>query len=299
MRAFTGVMFAAVAVVLTVSVAAQPELAFEVASIRPAMPGAVRTARVTPTRLDLVNHELLVLVLHAFRKEVYEVSTPDWLRQARFDIHATYPAGATQAQVPEMLQTLLASRFGLVTHVEPRRVDAYDLVIGKGGVAMQEVEPVDEVEKDFTTSGDRPVFEGRSETFEGPSRLIALSRTAQRVVTTRSLYERRTTSRGTMQIDATRISVPEFAELLRLNLDKPVIDRTGLKGLYQFKVELDRDLVGSRIFTIDVNGNPIKREPTGVDTFKAVERLGLKLEERREPLDVLVVDKMERAPTEN
>lgn len=49
----------------------------------------------------------------------------------------------------------------------------------------------------------------------------------------------------------------------------------------------------------DVNGNAIVREPTGADTFKAVEGLGLKLEERREPLDVLVVDTINRTPTEN
>jgi uncharacterized protein (TIGR03435 family) len=87
--------------------------------------------------------------------------------------------------------------------------------------------------------------------------------------------------------------------LLRINLDKPVIDRTGLPGLYRFKVELDTSRMALRMVTSDANGNAINREPTGVDTFKAVETLGLKLEERREPIDVLVVDRMERTPTEN
>jgi len=58
---------------------------------------------------------------------------------------------------------------------------------------------------------------------------------------------------------------------------------------------VDRD--GLRILPADRQAAP--REPTGVSTFKAVEGLGLKIEERRSPIDVLVVDKSERSPTEN
>jgi uncharacterized protein (TIGR03435 family) len=275
-------------------------VAFEVATIRPTPPGSRVAARVLPARVELVGHDLRDLIMLAFGKQVYELSVPAWLTQPRYDIQATYPAGATQSQFPEMLQALLVSRFGLVAHIEPRRVDAYDLVVGKDGIKMAEVEAVNEVEKDFTKSGPRTSSDMLLETATGPTRTMALpDEIGMRTVTTRSFYESRTTIRRTTQIDATRISIPEFASLLRLNLDKPVIDRTGLKGLYRFKVELDTSRMALRMVTRDVNGNPINREPTGVDTLKAVEGLGLKLEERRDPMDVLVVDKIERTPTEN
>jgi uncharacterized protein (TIGR03435 family) len=65
------------------------------------------------------------------------------------EIHATLPAGATVQQVPEMLQQLLTERFGLVTHRESRPMDAYELVVGVNGTTMREVDPVDELKKEF------------------------------------------------------------------------------------------------------------------------------------------------------
>ena len=91
----------------------------------------------------------------------------------------------------------------------------------------------------------------------------------------------------------------ELVSLLRVNLDRPVLDRTGLTGVYRFQIELDRSQMAARLVTADKDGNPISREPTGVSTFKSIESLGLKLEEHRTPFDVLVVDKIERTPTEN
>jgi uncharacterized protein (TIGR03435 family) len=64
-------------------------------------------------------------------------------------------------------------------------------------------------------------------------------------------------------------------------------------------VELDASQMAVRIVRRDKDGNPIGAEPTGVSTFKAVESLGLKLESRRSPIDVLVIDKLERTPTDN
>jgi uncharacterized protein (TIGR03435 family) len=77
-----------------------------------------------------------------------------------------------------------------------------------------------------------------------------------------------------------------------------VIDNTGLTGLYEFKVELDISQMALAFVKTDVNGRSLD-EPTGVSTFKAVEGLGLKLEERRSPVDILVVDRISRTPAEN
>jgi len=73
--------------------------------------------------------------------------------------------------------------------------------------------------------------------------------------------------------------------------------------VYQFKVELPPDASAVRLLlnagiTNTAQGTPLT-DPTGVSVFKAVEGLGLKLEERRTPVNVLVVDKIERNPIEN
>ena len=286
---------------VSMSFAQQKQPAFEAATIRPTPSGSRIAVRILPNRAEVIGHDLRALIMLAFNKQVYELSGPDWLMgRPSFSIQATYPEGATASQFRQMLQALLVSRFGLVSHIEPRRVDAYDLVVGKDGIRMEQVQAVDEIQKELKNLGDRASSTFIAEDFDGQRLSFAIpGEVGSRTVTTRSLYDSHTTARRTTLINAVRISIPEFVSLLRVNLDKPIIDRTGLTGLYRFKVELDASLMALRILTTDVNGNPINREPTGVDTFKAVESLGLKLEERREPIDVLVVDKIERTPTEN
>src|ERR671912_320989 len=146
---------------------------------------------------------------------------------------------------------------------------------------------VSEFAKDFSKSGPRVSNESASEGFEGVVRQMLLpDEIGMRTVTGRSLYELRTLANGVQRIDAIRIALPEFAAILRLNLNRPVFDRTGLKGVYQFRTELDR--MTSPIVTTDRNGNPF--DPTGVSTFRAVEALGLKLQPLVAPVPVLVVD---------
>ncbi len=223
--------------------------------------------------------------------ETCELSALSWVSQVRFDIQATFPADA-RPQVPLMLRRLLVERFGLVTHVEPRPMPVYELSVDRDGLRIPEAEPANDLDKGFTkepaASSGGQVFE----TFDGPTRAMTVpSFFGSRVVTTRSLYTTSTTPRQTFEIDATRITMPEFAGLLRVNLDRPVIDKTGLTAVYRFKVELDRTARAARILdSLPADRQAALREPTGVSTFKAVEGLGLKIEERRSPIDVLVVE---------
>jgi uncharacterized protein (TIGR03435 family) len=94
--------------------------------------GTPSSQRITETRLDLINTPLRQLLAIAFRTDTHELAAPAWLNTARFDINATFPAGSRN-RVPDMLQTLLAERFGLATHVESRAIPAYELVVGKDG----------------------------------------------------------------------------------------------------------------------------------------------------------------------
>lgn len=279
---------------------AQSPIAFEVASVRPATRGAPRSERITETRLDLINTSLRRMLAIAFRADTHELSAPAWLNTANFDVNATFPAGS-RARVPDTLRTLLAERFGLVTHVESRAIPAYELVVGKG-LTMKEVEASDEVGKDFGGDSFTQSTNQVSETLDGPVRIMGIP-LGMRRVTARSLYETWTTAQGTFIVNAIRMTMAELATVITANVDKPVVDKTGLTGVYQFKIELDanqsaiRGLRNSGIST-NVRGEPIGL-PTGVSTFKAIESLGLKLEERGSLFDVVVVDKIAQTPLEN
>ena len=278
--------------------------AFEAASIKPTAPGTRQSRRVTATRIDFVNTDLRSLLLTAFRLQPYQLSAPQWLNTAMFDIHATYPADVAPRLMPEMLQTLLVERFGLVSHIEPRPVDLYELVVGKNGITMREVEVVDDLDKTFPREAPASITNADVtwETPEGPVRSMFVP-FGTRTITARTMYEKTTTDRRTTKIDATRMTMAELATALTSNVDRPVLDKTGLTGVYQFTIELPPDATAVRMLrsigiSSTVQGTPLS-EPTGVSVFKAVEGLGLKLEERRVPIPVLVVDRIERSPIEN
>jgi uncharacterized protein (TIGR03435 family) len=115
-------------------------------------------------------------------------------------------------------------------------------------------------------------------------------------ITERTRYAQNRTSRGTHELDATRITMPEFASLLATGLGRPVLDRTGLGGLYRFKVEIPLPAyVGSILPMTGAMGS----EPSGVSAASAAERLGLRLERQRMPVDHVLVEKLEREPTPN
>ena len=295
----------AVAFTTAVSLAAQTPATptFEVATIRASAPdtrGGGRT--VTETRVDFRNTPLFRVLLDAYEVDEHRIAGPGWLKQTRFDIQATIPAGAARAQVPQMLQRLLADRFGLIAHVERRPVSVYALVVTGRGIKMLEVEPVNELTKSFPTAGgatSSDVVEG-----EGDKQTRTIMTTGGlKVVTTRALWDQRITNRGTWQVEATRMGMADLVMLLGGMVDRPVIDKTALTGVYQFKVELPGILATAGLtprggMTI-VRDGTVAVDPSGISVFRAVEGLGLKLESRRSPLDVFVVDKIARLPTAN
>lgn len=128
------------AVLLPLAGSAQ-QLKFEVAAIKPV---TLRSAgpslaglHVEGTRVDLGMMSLTTLILLAYKVEPFQITGPDFLPLTRFDIQAKMPDGATKAQVPEMLQTLLAERFGLKLRKETREQQVYALVVGQDGPKLK------------------------------------------------------------------------------------------------------------------------------------------------------------------
>ena len=99
------------------------------------------------------------------------------------------------------------------------------------------------------------------------------------------------------------MTMAELVPLLEANVDAPVADRTGLAGVYQFTLELPRDAMFDRFVAatrLRLGAGPSLSAPAGgMSGVKGIESLGLKLERRRVPVEVVVVDKISRTPTEN
>lgn len=196
-----------------------------------------------------------------------------------------------------MFPTLLTARFGMRVHIEPRPTDVYELVADSGGVHMAEVTAVDEVDKVIPADPSQQP-PSADQTFEGIGGRVRSMTTArgQVVITEQSMYERLRTDRGTEEIDATRMTMRQLAAILSHTVDRPVVDGTELTGLYTFRIELPTPNVA--IASVLVPLAP-SSEPSVVSPFNAVEALGLRLQRRRLPVDTIVVDHMERTPTEN
>jgi uncharacterized protein (TIGR03435 family) len=98
-------------------------------------------------------------------------------------------------------------------------------------------------------------------------------------------------------LEATGVSMARFAEFLSREVDKPVLDMTGLKGAYSFKLDWvvePRTVEVKSDVPVAADGAPGTNIPSAIQ-----DQLGLKLETRKATIEVLVVDHAERVPTEN
>jgi uncharacterized protein (TIGR03435 family) len=257
--------------------AAKP--AFEVASIRPGLSGNLNPSQfqsavqagtfhqlIDDSRIDLGSVPLLNLILMAYRVPQDRITGPSWIMEPtqRFDVQAKLPAGATKAQVPEMLQTLLEERFKLAVHHDQRVVSVYALTVAKDGPKLQ-ASAADDPSAPACNGGFRKVC--RKMTMEGLANLF------------------------------TRMS--EMNVSLEGGIDRPVLDQTGLPGAYDFILEYGRDRGAGGRSGPSVAPAAVPSEGTTRSVFEAVKDLGLKLDSIKHTFDILVVDRVERTPTAN
>lgn len=303
---------AALALALSMITQAQSDRrpAFDVASVRLSPPDSRGPTRLSPAGVDLVRISVRQLLELAFRVEPSRIDGPGWLHDVRVDIHALPPAGSTRNQIPDMVKALLADRFGFVAHFEQRSMPVNVLEVGPAGVKMREVEAVNELTKDFSLDSIQPgkPIDSTYDGLDGPGRSIFGmfgTRLGLRTVTERTMYDVFNVTGGGREFDATRMTMTELVGALKTTLDELVVDRTGLTGVYQFNITLPPPLAYLKLaggigITTTVDGKPITtNDPSGISAHKAVEALGLKLEKKRLPLDVVVIDSIRREPTEN
>jgi uncharacterized protein (TIGR03435 family) len=291
-------------------------VSFEVATIKPAAPlnpALIATGQlprvgttVQGTRVDMGYESLADLITQAFKVKPFQVSGPDWLKTQRFDIVAKMPEGATKDQMPEMLQALLAERFGLKIHREMRENSVYELVVSKGGHKLKEAD----ADPEPAPAGGEPAPGGISLPNGNQVKVDRGGAGATVVSPENGATRISMTPDGHMRLEMSKMTMPAFTEVLNRLMDKPVVDQTDLKGAYQVSLDLSMDSILSIARASGVSlpvaagrggpGTVEASDPSGNSSiFTSVQQLGLRLEPRKESLDFIVVDRAEKTPTEN
>ena len=274
---------------------------FDVASIKPAAeptsPGMMRIGMnggpgsPDPGRIHYENVSLKMLVTKAYGVQDYQISGPDWLNSERFDIEAKLPYAATKEQFQTMLQNLLIERFKMAIHRDKKELPTYVLVVAKNGSklkpsAVDPAAPVPGPPTGRMVMG-KDGFPDMRAGGHGVTMAVVMGRGAK--------------------MAASQASMQELAERLADQLGRPVVDQTGLTGKYEFELyfsmeglEMPPPPPGARMApppgAVEAPSDGESR-PTLQTAVQ--EQLGLRLESRRAPLDLIVVDHIEKAPTEN
>ena len=232
--------------------AADADPDWEVVTVRPADPDDKNNKFDVQGRHAVIeNHPVEIMLMFAYNLQKSQIAgLPEWAKTERFNVDGVPNVDGQPdvQQFQDMVRKLLAERFGLKEHMEQREMPVFALTVGKDGPKLT---------KSTGDPSGRP-----SQNVRGGS--------------------------GERHIEFTNTSMKDMTLLMLLEVDRPIVDQTGLKGKYDFKLN----------FTNDESRAPTDGSaPPGLFTAMQ-EQLGLKLEPVRAPAPVLVVDSVQR-PTAN
>jgi uncharacterized protein (TIGR03435 family) len=226
--------------------------AFEVATIRPSRESVKfehdGKTEFSGDTLRMQDVTVNICIKLAYHVQDRQIAGPSWLGSDRFDITAKTDGIADEVVMKRMLQSLLAERFSLSFHREPREMKVIVLTIANSGIKL------------------RPTSAPDAEPF------------------------RENSVNGTV---AKSMPIGEFADFLSGPLEMPVVDRTGLTGKYDFTLDFTPYLPDP---TKNMDGT--KPDTTAILKAALNDELGLKMAAIKAPIDVLVVDHVEK-PSQN
>jgi uncharacterized protein (TIGR03435 family) len=232
--------------------------------------------RISPDgSLRLTNATARMFIRLAYRVQDFQIAdAPNWTDAERFDVDARAPGGSSADRTPEMVQAMLADRFGLRVHHEMREMPTYALRIvrpdGSLGPSLQR------------TTAERAAECGRSDVPGGPKRSDQRPCGAQT---------------GGATIRAGNATLGELAGLLSPMVGRVTLDKTGLSGRFDYLLEWTPDQLANRSTPALLNGRAV--DPNGPSLFAALqEQLGVRLEASRDVVPVLVIDAIHR-PSDN
>ncbi len=243
---------------------AESPATFEVASIKPSAPGTHgMQIQTTPGgRLVTKNVNVKFLIQFAYGVKGFQITGgPGWMNSEAYDVEAkpeSEDRKVTDAELKQMVRALLTERFKLTLHHDTKEMPVYVLLAGKGGPKLQQAE------------GER-----------GQMRM----------------------GRGLMS--AKKVTMAQLANSLANQLGRNVIDQTGLTGGFDFELKWTPDETQpfgpKEMMRADglPPGAPSPGDPAGPSIFTALqEQLGLRLEGQKGPVEILVIDGVEK-PSEN
>lgn len=246
---------------------AQPQppnkpLTFEVASVRAADMNTLRAIQISPQRSGgRISWTTFLNIVLAYGEhlQTWQISGP--LPQDVFVFQVETTPDANEEQVRQMFRSLLADRFKMTAHRVTRDLDGFALTRAKSGLKIKEAK-----------EGDPPppmpewFAKMQSTAFDGK-----IQATME--------------GRGVGTLTGRRVMMEDLARTLGQVLRASVVDKTDLTGKYYFGVKYapERDQADSDLPTLAT----------------ALEDLGLRLEKRRSPVELLVVDHIEKMPSEN
>jgi uncharacterized protein (TIGR03435 family) len=238
------------------------QLRFDAASVKPnRSPDAGINNRFSPGRFAYVNTPVDSYIYLAFNFPSDRViDLPDWARREKYDVTATHDPQyqAFSPQVRTMLQRLLEERFSLQTHRETREMPVYELVRVRADGLGPQLRPA------------------------GPE--CAPGGTADRAACGTRI------NRGI--INGKYVNWRMVVDQLPSAAARAVIDKTGLQGMFDVKLEWQADPSAARSPEAAATATAAAER---VDLFTALqEQLGVRLQNARAPLEVLVIDRLER-----
>jgi uncharacterized protein (TIGR03435 family) len=223
--------------------------AFEVATIKRSDPADQHHRfEIHGRRILIENQTVKTMIQMSYGVHAKQiVNAPSWTESERFDVEGLpdVEGQPTVVQFQEMVRKLLEERFGLKFHTEKREMPRYALTIAKGGPKMELTKSAPDALPNERVNGDKA------------SRTIQME----------------------------NVSMGELAHNLQGELDRPVVDETGLKGRYDFTLKWSR---GDAAATDDADSSL-------PGFFTAIqEQLGVKVEPSKGAVDGMVIERVER-----
>lgn len=283
-------------------------LTFEVATIKASAPPGMGPVMFGPRggpgtqdpgRFTCERCSLTLLLTNAYDINQVRISGPEWLSSTMFDVIAKVPAGATRGQFRVMLQNLLIDRFKMAAHHDTRDMAIYELTVAKSGPKLKESAGPEEAPNLPGRGGPPPP--------PGPHQTVAIGDGAPPLPPgRRSLMALSPRGAHWRLVDVT---MDDFVRQLPQAVGRPVNNGTGIKGKYDIDLTFAPDLAvmgrgrGMMMrapLEAPAGGDAAAPDEAGPTIFTAVqEQLGLKLESKKGPVDMLGIDHIEKTPTEN
>jgi uncharacterized protein (TIGR03435 family) len=244
---------------------------FEAASVKPLVDTSLadllrtnyRAVTISDSRVDLRGQTLPELIARAWSVPGDRVTKiPESVLGLFFDVSARIPSGVSKGAVPEMLQALLIERFRLAAHTDEEVRPMYVMTVSK------------------TTSKLQP------STADGPGKCVVEGEHRMCRAMTMAEFASTLSSIGQIGRAAANSPAPNAAQIMEWIIDRPVEDKTGLEGKFDFPFDYNR-----------VGKQPADTPPVRV--ADAVAALGLKLDSVKQSVRTVVVEHVEKSPTEN